>query len=124
MSDRVCIHSQGKKQVELSAVDLLSCCFDCGFGCEGGWIGPAWDYWVSSGIVTGGSKESKTGCQPYPFPRCEHHTNGSYGPCPKKHYETPECKNECVPGYATPYPEDKYKGTCTIRGVRKVVFPS
>ncbi|TPP56389.1 cathepsin B [Fasciola gigantica] len=108
MSDRLCIHSHGAIQVELSAVDLLSCCHDCGFGCEGGWVGPTWDYWVHSGLVTGGSKEDHSGCRPYPFPHCEHHTNGSYGPCPSKRFSTPKCVQECVPDYAKMYYEDKF----------------
>lgn len=40
MSDRTCIASNGKTQVELSAEDLLTCCgFLCGMGCNGGWPG-------------------------------------------------------------------------------------
>ncbi|CAH8429096.1 unnamed protein product [Schistosoma intercalatum] len=71
MSDRTCIQSRGRQSVELSAVDLMSCCSDCGFGCDGGFLGHAWDYWVKEGIVTGSSKENHTGCQPYPFPKCK-----------------------------------------------------
>ncbi|XP_040077831.1 cathepsin B-like [Ixodes scapularis] len=32
MSDRICIHSQGKIQVNISAEDLLTCCDMCSFG--------------------------------------------------------------------------------------------
>ncbi|XP_048457002.1 cathepsin B-like [Rhincodon typus] len=33
MSDRICIHSRGEVNVEISAEDLLSCCkFECGNG--------------------------------------------------------------------------------------------
>lgn len=32
MSDRLCIHSNAKISVELSAEDLLSCCEGCGMG--------------------------------------------------------------------------------------------
>lgn len=32
MSDRICIHSKGDLQVNLSAEDLLACCDMCSFG--------------------------------------------------------------------------------------------
>lgn len=32
MSDRICIHSQGKVNAHLSAENLVSCCYTCGFG--------------------------------------------------------------------------------------------
>ncbi|CAH8429956.1 unnamed protein product [Schistosoma haematobium] len=52
MSDRTCIQSRGRQSVELSAVDLMSCCSDCGFGCDGGFLGHAWDYWVKEGKLS------------------------------------------------------------------------
>lgn len=54
MSDRVCIHSEGKVHFRFSADDLISCCWTCGFGCIGGYPGMAWSYWVRKGIVSGG----------------------------------------------------------------------
>ena len=36
MSDRLCIHSKGKVQVQVSAENLLSCCDSCGSGCQEG----------------------------------------------------------------------------------------
>merc|ERR1719348_1941518 len=39
MSDRICIHSKGKKHVHVSSENLLSCCYSCGFGCNGGFPG-------------------------------------------------------------------------------------
>ncbi|CAH8824196.1 unnamed protein product [Trichobilharzia szidati] len=110
MSDRICIQSKGKKSVELSAVDLLSCCTECGLGCQGGFTGLAWNYWVEEGIVTGSSKENHTGCQPYPFPKCEHHTKGKYPACGEQIYKTPKCQQKCQKGYKTPYKKDKYYG--------------
>ncbi|VDO12650.1 unnamed protein product, partial [Brugia timori] len=64
MSDRICITSKGKKQVILSADDLLSCCKTCGFGCFGGEPMAAWKYWVLSGIVTGSDYTNHSGCRP------------------------------------------------------------
>lgn len=55
MSDRVCIHSDGKQNFRFSADDLVSCCWTCGMGCNGGYPGMAWRYWVRKGIVSGGS---------------------------------------------------------------------
>ncbi|KAG5453420.1 Cathepsin B-like cysteine proteinase [Clonorchis sinensis] len=95
MSDRLCIHSNGAFNKSLSAVDLLSCCKDCGFGCRGGYPAVAWDYWKTHGIVTGGSKEDPSGCRSYPFPKCEHHVQGHYPPCPRELYPTPECVQQC-----------------------------
>lgn len=54
MSDRVCIHSNGTKNFRFSADDLVSCCMNCGQGCNGGFPGAAWEYWVEEGIVSGG----------------------------------------------------------------------
>lgn len=58
MSDRFCIYSDGKVQVTLSADDLLSCCANCGYGCEGGYPLDAWEYIEKNGIVTGGGYKS------------------------------------------------------------------
>ncbi len=73
-----------------SSQDLVSCCDDCGAGCDGGDPSAAWDWWVSDGIV------SETTCvcptptltpllcvkqcccsYPYAFKTCEHHMNGT-----------------------------------------------
>ena len=32
MSDRICIHSSGKKNAHISSEDLLTCCSECGMG--------------------------------------------------------------------------------------------
>ncbi|KAG8331339.1 hypothetical protein J6590_043106 [Homalodisca vitripennis] len=55
MSDRQCIHNTSTGAVHYSAEDLVSCCHTCGFGCNGGFPGAAWRYWVHSGIVSGGN---------------------------------------------------------------------
>lgn len=110
MSDRICIQSKGKQQVELSAEDLLSCCDSCGMGCDGGFPGSAWEYWVSDGIVTGGLYKSKKGCQPYRIPSCEHHTKGSLPPCKGGEVPTPKCVHMCRKGYNISYSQDKHYG--------------
>ncbi|CAH8429111.1 unnamed protein product [Schistosoma haematobium] len=111
MSDRICIHSKSKISVELSAVNLLSCCTRCGLGCNGGIPGMSWDYWKYEGIVTGGSNETHTGCQPYPFPKCNHHSSTKgYPLCESHYYSTPECYKTCQDDYRKPYKKDKFYG--------------
>ena len=96
MSDRLCIQTNGKVSVEISAEDLLSCCDECGMGwvyeyflhvfcvyrctcvcvwgqgrtitciiclvrCSGGFLSPAWRFWTTKGLVSGGLYGSKVG---------------------------------------------------------------
>jgi cathepsin B len=66
---------------------------------------------VSDGIVTGGNYTSPTGCRPYPFPPCEHHSNRThFRPCAHDLYPTPNCENKCQDGYTTAYTADKNFG--------------
>ena len=112
MSDRICIASNGKIQASLSADDLLSCCKSCGFGCNGGDPLAAWRYWVRDGIVTGSNYTQHSGCKPYPFPPCEHHSNKThFDPCKHDLYPTPKCEKKCIDQYTErSYNEDKYYG--------------
>lgn len=73
-SDRLCIASKGKVSVELSAEDMLSCCDQCGMGCDGGYPESAWQYFADTGLVT-------ETVYPYAFPECEHHVQGPKPPC-------------------------------------------
>eukprot|EP00094_Tigriopus_californicus_P003247 TCALIF_03123-PA protein Name:"Similar to CTSB Cathepsin B (Sus scrofa)" AED:0.44 eAED:0.44 QI:0/0/0/0.37/1/1/8/0/953 len=107
MSDRLCIHLN--KQVHVSAEDLLSCCYSCGFGCNGGFPGNAWRYWQTSGLVSGGVYGSHQGCQSYKIKPCEHHVNGTRLPC-QEGGTTPTCDRNCDEGYKVPYSSDKTYG--------------
>nr|VZH90201.1 unnamed protein product [Spirometra erinaceieuropaei] len=109
ISDRICIHTGGKKVVRVSADDLVSCCTSCGSGCNGGWPAAAWKYWVQKGLVSGGLYGDNTTCRPYEIPPCEHHTQGDLPPC-SGDAETPECRRECQAGYPTQYAQDKHYG--------------
>jgi cathepsin B len=109
MSDRVCIHSNGTEHFRFSAEHLVSCCHTCGFGCNGGFPGAAWSYWVHKGIVSGGPYDSHMGCQPYLIKPCEHHVNGTRGPC-NGEGKTPKCQNKCIPEYKIPFKDDKHYG--------------
>jgi cathepsin B len=95
MTDRTCIASNGASTPHLSAEDMLSCCTECGDGCDGGDPAQAWQYWVDSGVVTGGNYDSNEGCLPYQIPGCDHHVNGSLPPCGSI-VPTPPCPDECV----------------------------
>nr|ABA53863.1 cathepsin B-like cysteine protease 1 [Parelaphostrongylus tenuis] len=109
--DRICIASEGKQQVILSADDILSCCTECGYGCEGGDTYKAWNYWTTDGIVTGSNYTTKSGCKPYPYPPCEHYIDaGRYKKCPKDLYPTNTCEYKCQDNYTISYDEDKHYG--------------
>merc|ERR1719367_182962 len=113
MSDRICIHTPENKeplQVHVSPENLLACCFSCGFGCNGGFPGAAWSYWHRKGLVTGGLYGSKDGCQPYVLKPCEHHVNGTRGPC-EEDGRTPKCHHYCEnKDYNKKYKDDLTKG--------------
>ena len=110
MSDRLCIHSNFKVKVNVSPEDLLTCCYTCGYGCNGGLPDNAWEYWKQHGIVTGGKYGSDDGCQPYDIAPCEHHVNGTRQPCTEGG-RTPKCHNYCEnKNYAKNYDSDKTYG--------------
>jgi len=110
MSDRVCIVSAGAKSAHVSAEDLVACCDECGFGCDGGFPQAAWAYYKSDGLVTGGNYNSKQGCEPYTIAACDHHVNGTLPPCGDEQ-PTPDCTMKCIDGYPTPYKQDKHFGS-------------
>uniref|UniRef100_A0A674GI05 Cathepsin B n=1 Tax=Taeniopygia guttata TaxID=59729 RepID=A0A674GI05_TAEGU len=100
ISDRICVHTNAKVSVEVSAEDLLSCCgFECGMGCNGGYPSGAWRYWTERGLVSGGLYDSHVGCRPYSIP-----------PCTGEGGSTPRCSRHCEPGYSPSYKEDKHYG--------------
>jgi len=119
MSDRICIHSKGKEHVHVSAENLLSCCYSCGFGCNGGFPGAAWSYWKRKGLVSGGTYGTKQGCQPYEIEPCEHHVNGTRLPC-SEGGSTPKCAKSCEQGYKVDYNKDKTFGA-TSYSIRRDV---
>ncbi|VEN49287.1 unnamed protein product, partial [Callosobruchus maculatus] len=104
MSDRVCIHSDQRNQLRISAADILECCPSCSppDGCIGGNPYAAFMEWTDSGFVSGGQYHSNIGCKPYPWPRCGMHC--------KKHYIAPKCKKECDKGSQLKYEKDKHYG--------------
>jgi len=116
MSDRVCIGTNAQAKTPISANDLISCCSSCGYGCQGGWPDEAFYNWVYDGVVSGSAYSVGQGCQPYPFPECEHHINKTtYPACPKDIYKTPKCKKSCQSTYKTnQYSKDKRFGKSAV----------
>lgn len=110
ISDRYCVASGGKLQVEISSEDLLTCCgFLCGDGCDGGFPGSAWKYWVRHGLVSGGLYGDNSTCQPYVIPPCEHHVTGQRPNCSGE-IETPRCDRKCEGDASMDYRKDKHYG--------------
>jgi len=109
MTDRICIKSSGKVSAHISIENLMTCCFTCGAGCNGGFPEAAWKYFEQTGIVTGGVYGSHKGCQPYEIKPCEHHVNGTRKPCTGIEH-TPHCHKTCESGYKLGYDEDKHYG--------------
>jgi len=110
-TDRICISTKGAVQTHLSADHLLSCCWTCGMGCNGGYPSAAWSWFKSSGVVSGGNYGDYSYCSAYPFAPCDHHVTGKYGPCPASEYPTPQCPSSCdkQTSYNVTFANDKHK---------------
>ncbi|KJH52410.1 papain family cysteine protease [Dictyocaulus viviparus] len=109
ISDRVCIATDANKTAEFSVEDILTCCDECGFGCDGGFPDAAWEYFVSTGVVTGGLYGTKNACRPYEISPCGNHPNETfYRNCTG--VSTPSCKTSCQKGYPVSYKDDKTRG--------------
>jgi len=109
MTDRYCIASKGNSRFHFSAENLVSCCDECGDGCNGGFPAAAWEYWVQKGLVSGGAYGTNEGCQPYEISPCEHHVTGSRPNCTGEG-STPECLKTCESSYSVPYSKDLHYG--------------
>jgi len=99
ITDRICIASGGRFKEDISSQDLLTCCTGCGTGCFGGDPMTAWQYWVETGLVTGGLFNG-SGCEPYTIP--PHHHGEPYG-------DTPVCTHKCSTAERQ-YTRDKHYG--------------
>jgi cathepsin B len=111
-SDRLCIASQAKYAVPLSAQETCFCAESD--GCSGGMLYTPWEYLLSTGLSVGGQYQG-TGpfgngtCTPYTLPHCHHHgprgndpypSEGTAG-CPPQHSK--QCPTECASGSVAPY---------------------
>nr|XP_018914843.1 PREDICTED: cathepsin B-like cysteine proteinase 4 isoform X1 [Bemisia tabaci] len=91
ISDRQCVASNGTIKDLMSAHHLLSCCSDCGLGCNGGWPRKAFTFYQKHGVVTGGDYNSKQGCQPY-----ELEPTSDFALSNDEDRDTPSCSKECT----------------------------
>ncbi|XP_049270328.1 cathepsin B [Rhipicephalus sanguineus] len=111
ISDRICIHTNGRVHVNISAQDLVTCCANCaveGNGCYAGYINKAWDFYLNEGIVTGGLYGTKDGCSPYSYP-----PSNQLGLSPHKKGRPPKppaCTHSCEHGNNKSYTAEKHYG--------------
>ena len=116
-SDRLCIATNAKVAVPLSAQELCFCANPN--GCGGGFLPSAWNYIQHTGLVTGGQNDgigpfgNNTGfCSEFSLPHCHHHgpvghggdhypSEGTPG-CPSV-TQSPSCPTECDAGAKAPY---------------------
>jgi cathepsin B len=134
-SDRLCISTEGKTIMPLSAQDL---CFNSNpDGCNGGSPNAAWDFIKKEGIVSGKQQEFKAGtkgpdpdpfagestCSDFSLPHCHHHgpvgadpfpAEGAPG-CPQQ--KSPKGPTECDSSSTKKYESDKYTFTGDIKMV-------
>lgn len=109
ISDRLCIKSHGKIKSLVSSSHIISCCKNCG-GCKGGLPSSAFDFWITSGVVTGGKFSDNKTCKPYFLKPCDHYSKREiFGECPPKANE-PECFESCQEGYKKDFDDDKSYG--------------
>lgn len=117
MSDRICIQAAKKfnkvDNTRISSEDLLTCCTSCGDGCDGGWPQKAFEYYNSTGLVTGDLYDDNKFCLPYFFPPCDHHVEGKYPPC-EKSQPTPECVHTCKGNKKLDFNKDKHFGDVPV----------
>lgn len=75
-NDRKCIATKGSFQTLLSTADTTGCCgfFNCSsMGCNGGQVGTPWDWFIDTGVVSGGQYGNEEWCYAYTMPECAHH---------------------------------------------------
>ena len=125
-SDRMCIATDGRLLVPLSAQDV---CFNSNLdGCDGGQIDTPWTFMTHHGAVSGGQYNG-TGvfgrgfCSAFSLPHCHHHgpqgndpypSEGKQG-CPSE--KSPKGPTECdsdSAGDHTNYATDKYSFNGTV----------
>lgn len=130
-NDRLCIHTNGEFKQFLSTQATVDCCnlLHCfSFGCNGGQPGMAWNYFKSTGIVTGGNYEDigkGKDCLPYQIKSCAHHVDDpSHPSCdstPSGSAQT--CPTQCSESsYGTSYSNDIHKvdNVYSLSGVENI----
>jgi len=67
----------------------------------------AWYYYRLTGLPTGDKYGDTTWCSSYELAPCDHHINGTYGPCPAE-APTPKCTKQCASTYSKDWNSDKH----------------
>ena len=120
-SDRMCIATNAKVMIPLSAQDLCFCGVQIfSHGCNGGQINTPWDHIKRIGAVSG-SQFNNTGpfgsdmCSDFSLPHCHHHGPKGADPYPDENTpgcpnvaRSPKCPNSCDAGSPLTWKEDKY----------------
>ncbi|XP_055613377.1 cathepsin B-like [Uranotaenia lowii] len=129
MSDRYCIHSPTHESFTFGSYDIVSCCHQCGKGCNGGDLPPVWKYWVDRGISSGGPFNSNEGCHPYPIDVChDYDEEPAFPACSKKcqaNYNTTEASYDRRYGrafYGIPNEEERIMEEIYFHGPVQVAF--
>lgn len=116
-NDRYCI-ATGDATTVFAAEDTNACCsgLACSFsmGCNGGQPSGAWNWFVKTGVSTGGDYADigkGDTCKPYSLASCAHHVTPPAGmvDCSTlPSYSTPKCTSTCSEkSYAVAYSKDK-----------------
>jgi len=120
---RACIETG--KDIKYSPEDT-GFCSSAGNGCNGG--NSAWNWFASSGVVTGGDyfdKGDGQTCYPYSLAPCAHHVpaTSKYPACPGE-YPSPRCARSCSEGaYTKSYSSDKVRASSaySVRGETSIM---
>lgn len=110
-NDRLCIKSGGRFKKLLSTADTTGCCGaeNCySYGCDGGQVDTPWDWFKSTGVVTGGDYGDNHTCYPYTMPFCAHHVKvPGLTDCAHIQKVDPKCNPKCQ--LDIDYHKDKHK---------------
>lgn len=110
-NDRLCVKNGFNTM--LSTADTTGCCsfLNCfSMGCNGGQIGTPWNWFDSTGVVTGGDFGDKKTCYPYTMPQCAHHvTSPTLKDCSTVTRVSPTCSKSCNGDSSITYGSDKHK---------------
>lgn len=112
LNDRLCIASGGSFTSLLSVSDTTGCCngVKCfSFGCNGGQVGTPWNWFMSTGVVTGGDYGDDVFCYDYTMPKCAHHVDSDTLPvCDDVKQVEPTCDRSCPSNASISWDDDKH----------------
>ena len=89
-------------------------------GCNGGQVGTPWNWFESTGVVTGGQKGEGQLCYDYTMDKCAHHvTSATLPSCDDIAQVQPQCHSSCPTNSGIDYAGDKKKASSSY-GIRSV----